>query len=36
MHPTLRKALWFVAFWLVGVATVGSVAAMIRFVLFSG
>lgn len=36
MHSALRKALWFIALWLVGVATLGSVAAMIRIVLFSG
>lgn len=36
MRPTWQRLLWFVALWLVGVATLGSVAAMIRIVLFSG
>ena len=33
MPTTLRKVLWFVALWCVGVATVGSVAIAIRFMI---
>lgn len=34
MSPTLRKAFWFIALWLGGVATLTVVALIIRAILF--
>ncbi|RAH97824.1 DUF2474 domain-containing protein [Acuticoccus sediminis] len=36
MPSSVRKLLWFVALWCAGVATVGSVAIAIRFMIGSG
>ncbi len=33
MPPALIRALWFAALWLAGVAAVGAVALLIRWVL---
>ncbi|CAM5550854.1 hypothetical protein FALB51S_00028 [Frigidibacter albus] len=34
MAPPLRKALWFIALWLGGVATLTIVALIIRAIIF--
>jgi hypothetical protein len=36
MPPLLRRLGWFALLWLVGVATVGMVASLIRLVLYTG
>ncbi|MEX1034535.1 MAG: DUF2474 family protein [Sneathiella sp.] len=33
MSPQLRQVLWFVALWVAGVLTLGTVAMLIRLVL---